>query len=93
MRKDPPHLITLAADRPLLSFRPTYYGIDMWALSLWTKYGPSNSSLASRGPLMLAGLWDTMGEYYNANLKNFAGPYDRTYGNGMKSVESATARC
>lgn len=80
--------------------RPTYYGIDMWALSLWSKYAPSNSSLAKYGPLMLSGLWDTMGgmlfrvlicfmvsnqlnlEYYNANLKNFAGPYDRTYGNG-----------
>ncbi|KAB5592449.1 hypothetical protein CTheo_4096 [Ceratobasidium theobromae] len=62
---------------------PTYYGIDMWALSLWSKYAPSNSSLAKYGPLMLSGLWDTMGEYYNANLKNFAGPYDRTYGNDM----------
>ncbi|QRV83139.1 hypothetical protein RhiJN_11155 [Ceratobasidium sp. AG-Ba] len=62
---------------------PTYYGIDMWALSLWTKYAPSNSSLAKYGPVMLSGLWDTMGEYYNANLKNFAGPYDRTYGNDM----------
>ncbi|KAF8598032.1 hypothetical protein BDV93DRAFT_355007 [Ceratobasidium sp. AG-I] len=55
----------------------------MWALSLWTKYAPNNSSLAKYGPLMLSGLWDTMGEYYNANLKNFAGPYDRTYGNDM----------
>ncbi|KAF8756145.1 hypothetical protein RHS01_04968 [Rhizoctonia solani] len=61
---------------------PTYYGIDMWALSLWTKYSPKNSSLAKYGPLILSGLWDTMGDYYNANLKNFAGPYDRTYGNG-----------
>jgi hypothetical protein len=65
----------------------------MWALSLWTKYAPSNSSLANFGPVMLTGLWDTMGEYYNANLKNFAGPYDRTYGNGMRSIEVGNAWC
>lgn len=60
----------------------TYTGVSLYALTLWAKYLPaSNSSIMGlHAPRMIAAIWTTVGELYNANLRNIAGPWDRSYG-------------
>lgn len=63
---------------------PTYCGVSLFALTLWAKYLPADSSvMGANGPRMIAEIWTTVGELYNANLRNIAGPWDRTYGFDM----------
>lgn len=59
---------------------PTYTGVSLYALTLWAKYMPSSSLMGANGARMIADIWTTVGEMYNANLRNIAGPWDRTYG-------------
>lgn len=63
----------------------------MWALSLWNQYAPEGSLLKKYGPEILSTTWDDMASMYNANLKNIAGPWDRTYGYNMKQYVSLDA--
>ena len=63
---------------------PTYSGVDMWALTLWSKYAPEGSVLRKIGLELLKSSWNQLGQLYNANLKNVAGPWDRSYGYNMK---------
>ncbi|KAI5299016.1 hypothetical protein KEM55_002675 [Ascosphaera atra] len=63
---------------------PTYSGVAMWALALWSQYAPKNSKLKRYAPEMLIASWQELGELYNPNLKNVAGPWDRTYGYNLK---------
>lgn len=70
---------------------PTYYGIDMWALTMWSKYMPSTSVLGSRAPDVLAKIWGSVTEFYHPDLKNLAGPWDRTYGYDMTKYVSLLA--
>ncbi|KAK2598361.1 hypothetical protein N8I77_011781 [Diaporthe amygdali] len=60
----------------------TYAGISLYALTLWAKYIPDDGSsvMQANGARMVADIWTTIGELYNANLRNVAGPWDRTYG-------------
>lgn len=59
----------------------TYSGVSLFALTLWAKYLPAASSImGARGADMIQSIWTTFGELYNANLRNVAGPWDRTYG-------------
>jgi hypothetical protein len=67
---------------------PTYAGVAMWALALWDQYGTKNSLLKKYGPEMLTYSWNELGQLYNANLKNLAGPWDRTYGYDMTEYAS-----
>ncbi|KAJ5742784.1 uncharacterized protein N7511_011185 [Penicillium nucicola] len=67
---------------------PTYAGVAMWALALWNKYGTNDSLLKKYGPDMLKYSWKELGELYNANLKNLAGPWDRSYGYNMNEYAS-----
>lgn len=66
---------------------PTYCGVDLYALALWRKYG-STSQMQSMGREMEAGLWRNLAAFYNANLKNLSGPFDRSYGMDMQDYVS-----
>ncbi|KAJ5785115.1 uncharacterized protein N7503_010327 [Penicillium pulvis] len=67
---------------------PTYAGVSMWALSLWSKYAAEDSLLKKYAPEVLTTTWNDISRLYNANLKNLAGPWDRTYGYNMKEYTS-----
>ncbi|KAJ5447366.1 hypothetical protein N7445_002187 [Penicillium cf. griseofulvum] len=67
---------------------PTYAGVAMWALALWNQYATKESSLKKYGPEMLEASWNELAQLYNANLKNLAGPWDRSYGYDMKEYAS-----
>lgn len=63
----------------------TYAGVSLFALTLWAKYMPGEgeedpSVMGENGARMVADVWSSIGELYNANLRNVAGPWDRTYG-------------
>jgi hypothetical protein len=58
---------------------PTYYGVDFAALAMWRSFA-SASELRTRGAAMEAALWKDAARYYHAGLRNYAGPYDRSYG-------------
>jgi hypothetical protein len=62
---------------------PTYYGIDLYALALWRTYSTS-PVLRERGAAMEAELWRDVAQFYHADLRNVAGPYDRSYGMDMQ---------
>ena len=61
---------------------PTYYGVDIYALGLWRKYGLT-SLFQSLGAEMEAELWRDIAQFYHAGLRNLCGPYDRSYGMDM----------
>ncbi|KAH4893965.1 hypothetical protein HBI26_103970 [Parastagonospora nodorum] len=62
---------------------PTYAGITIYALTLWAKYMPSDSVMNQEGQRVLGEVWDLLAMMYNSNLRNLAGPWDRTYGYDM----------
>jgi hypothetical protein len=57
---------------------PTYYGIDVYALRLWQRFAP-DPYFATHGARLELALWRSAGELYNANLRNFCGPFTRSY--------------
>jgi len=66
---------------------PTYCGVDLYALGLWRRYG-STAHMRAMGSEMEATLWRDEAEFYNANLRNLSGPFDRAYGMDMESYVS-----
>ncbi|GMM35185.1 hypothetical protein DASC09_025100 [Saccharomycopsis crataegensis] len=70
---------------------PTYTGVDMFALGVWIRYAPAGSSLPSYAEEMFGSLMNLTKSLYNANLKNFAGPFDRSYGFDMNQYFAITA--
>ncbi len=62
---------------------PTYYGVDLYALALWRSSPDLSPLLAELGQEMEASLWRDVSQFYNAGLRNLAGPYDRSYGMDM----------
>ena len=66
---------------------PTYYGVDLYGLALWRRYG-STPRLRSMGAEMEAGLWREIASLYQPTLRNISGPYDRAYGMDMESYVS-----
>ncbi|CZT14735.1 related to OrfH-unknown, trichothecene gene cluster [Ramularia collo-cygni] len=62
---------------------PTYAGVSLFGLTLWAKYLPQDSVMGANGGRMITAVWDSIGSLYNANLKNIAGPWDRSYGFDM----------
>lgn len=66
---------------------PTYCGVDLYALSMWRRYG-STARMRTIGAEMEALLWTDLADFYNANLRNLSGPYDRAYGMDMESYVS-----
>lgn len=61
---------------------PTYYGVDLYGLALWREYG-STLHMREMARDMESGLWDDIADFYQPNLRNIAGPYDRAYGMDM----------
>lgn len=70
---------------------PTYAGVDFYGLALWRDYG--NARTRAIGSEMEAGLWRSIADFYNANLRNVSGPYDRSYGMDMQSYVSVVGLC
>lgn len=70
---------------------PTYSGVAMWALALWSQYASDGSLLQKYVPEILTASWNDLAQLYNANLKNLAGPWDRTYGYNMMAYTSLVA--
>jgi hypothetical protein len=62
---------------------PTYAGITIFALTLWAKYMPNDSVMGQEGSRVLEQVWELLAQMYNPNLRNLAGPWDRTYGYDM----------
>jgi len=57
---------------------PTYYGVDLVALGLWR--GVSTTALlAEQGERLEEQLWQHIASYFNPTLRNFCGPYTRSY--------------
>ncbi|KAF1978960.1 hypothetical protein BU23DRAFT_549651 [Bimuria novae-zelandiae CBS 107.79] len=69
----------------------TYAGVSLYALTLWAKYLPASSLMGERGADMVSKTWVILGQLYNANLKNVAGPWDRSYGYDMNRYLSILA--
>ncbi|KAL1634228.1 hypothetical protein SLS58_010772 [Diplodia intermedia] len=67
---------------------PTYYGMDIWALSAAIKYAPANSSIKATAEYVLPALWSDIAAHYNPYLKNMVGPYDRAYTRDMTTHSS-----
>jgi hypothetical protein len=57
---------------------PTYYGIDLYALRLWQEFAPDRY-FATQGARLELAVWQSAAELYNANLRNFCGPFTRSY--------------
>src|SRR5262249_46669698 len=68
---------------------PTYYGVDLYGLSLWRRYGPT-PRFVKMGTEMEAALWNDIASLYHAGLKNISGPFDRSYGMDMRKYVSLT---
>lgn len=62
----------------------TYTGVSLIALTMWAKYTPESSVMRLKGKEILQATWSTIGELYHAELKNLAGPWDRSYGFDMQ---------
>ena len=62
---------------------PTYYGVDLYALALWRTYPALSPLLSQLGSEMESSLWRDVAQFYHADLRNLAGPYDRSYGMNM----------
>ncbi|WP_165962947.1 hypothetical protein [Occultella glacieicola] len=66
---------------------PTYYGIDLYALALWRRYG-NGTPIAERACAVEIALWRDIADHYHAGLRNLAGPYDRSYGMDLSAYAS-----
>ncbi|KAH8433579.1 uncharacterized protein LDX57_011213 [Aspergillus melleus] len=62
----------------------TYTGVSLIALTTWAKYAAEGSVMKEKGKEMLRATWTTIGQLYHAQLKNLAGPWDRSYGFDMQ---------
>lgn len=63
---------------------PTYYGVDLYGLALWRVYG-SSPRMRQLGAEMETVLWRDIAAFYHPDLRNIAGPYDRSYGMDMET--------
>jgi hypothetical protein len=68
---------------------PTYFGVDIYGLALWREYG-SNETMRGYGRAMESGLWLDIANYYQPQLRNVTGPYDRAYGMDMSAYVTPT---
>ncbi|KAH7304675.1 hypothetical protein B0I35DRAFT_454545 [Stachybotrys elegans] len=63
---------------------PTYTGVSLYGLTLWSRYLPKESILRQAGPEMIGLTWKTFSEQWHFGMKNVAGPWDRGYGFDMQ---------
>jgi hypothetical protein len=66
---------------------PTYCGVDLYGLATWRAYG-STTRMRTLGSEMEATLWRDLADFYQPDLRNVSGPYDRAYGMDMVSYVS-----
>jgi hypothetical protein len=66
---------------------PTYCGVDLYGLALWRDYG-STVRMRTTGSEMESALWRELVDYYQPELRNISGPYDRSYGMDMEQYVS-----
>lgn len=66
---------------------PTYCGVDLYGLALWRDYG-STGRMRIIGSEMESSLWRDLADYYQPELHNISGPYDRSYGMDMERYVS-----
>jgi hypothetical protein len=66
---------------------PTYCGVDLYGLALWRDYG-STARMRMIGSEMESALWRDLADYYQPELRNISGPYDRSYGMDMERYVS-----
>ncbi|OJK03454.1 hypothetical protein ASPACDRAFT_1852435 [Aspergillus aculeatus ATCC 16872] len=63
---------------------PTYAGVSLYALTIAAKYlGTTNATIGQQAPRVIESIWGYESQLWNANLRNFAGPWDRSYGYDM----------
>ena len=62
---------------------PTYYGVDLSTIGYWVRYG-SGEELRALGAELEEGLWRDAAVFYNPEMKNFSGPYSRSYEMDMR---------
>lgn len=70
---------------------PTYTGVSLFALILWSKYLPQDSVMAKHAPSMVKHTWTAVSQLWHPGLRNIAGPWDRTYGFDMNRYLSVMA--
>jgi hypothetical protein len=65
---------------------PTYAGVSLYALTLAAKYlGTTDSVIGKNAKRVIQEIWEYESSLWNPNLRNFAGPWDRTYGLDMNN--------
>lgn len=69
----------------------TYTGVSLFALTLWSKYMPADSVMGQHGPGMIQSTWESVSQLWHPDLKNVAGPWDRSYGFDMTRYVSILA--
>jgi len=69
----------------------TYTGVSLYALTLWAKYLPDDSVMKQNGARMIQYTWEAVAELWHPQLKNVAGPWDRSYGFDMNRYLSLLA--
>ncbi|KAH8766300.1 hypothetical protein F5882DRAFT_13322 [Hyaloscypha sp. PMI_1271] len=69
----------------------TYTGVSLYALTLWAKYLPEDSIMKQNGAKMMKYTWEAVAELWHPQLKNVAGPWDRSYGFDMNRYLSLLA--
>lgn len=60
---------------------PTYAGVSIYALTIAAKY--VKSTIGHRAGDLVQSIWEYEAELWNPNMRNFAGPWDRSYGYDM----------
>ncbi len=65
---------------------PTYSGIDLYAIALWTTFPPT-AYFGDAGRHLARSLWQQSDEWFQPSLGNWCGPYTRSYHpNAARSV-------
>ncbi|PCH00294.1 Hypothetical protein PENO1_048620 [Penicillium occitanis (nom. inval.)] len=63
---------------------PTYAGVSLYALTIAAKYLSSTDSIIGQNAKrVIQNIWDYESLLWNPNMRNFAGPWDRSYGYDM----------
>ncbi|EED21461.1 conserved hypothetical protein [Talaromyces stipitatus ATCC 10500] len=65
---------------------PTYAGVSLYALTIAAKYLNSTGSvIGQNAERVIQSIWDYESLLWNPNMRNFAGPWDRSYGYDMNN--------
>ncbi|KKK12044.1 hypothetical protein ARAM_000982 [Aspergillus rambellii] len=63
---------------------PTYAGVSIYALTIAAKYlGTTTSVIGQNAARAVQQIWEYESLLWNPNMRNFAGPWDRSYGYDM----------